>query len=93
MADSRVNMQTFNPFIDFSDLNLEEMLEKKIELYNKLRASSPALQPQVQTIISQLEQLIVEKTMTEPPEELEEGEEPKKDDNVLTIGELENDTS
>jgi hypothetical protein len=86
-------MQTFNPFIDFSDLNLEEMLEKKIELYNKLRASSPALQPQVQTIISQLEQLIVEKTMTEPPEELEEGEEPKKDDNVLTIGELENDTS
>ena len=86
-------MQTFNPFIDFSDLNLEEMLEKKIELYNKFRASSPALQPQVQVIIAQLEQLIVEKSMSEPPEELEEGEEPKKDDNVLTIGELENDTS
>ena len=90
MADSRVNMQTFNPFIDFSDLNLEEMLEKKIELYNKLRASSPALQPQVQTIISQLEQLIVEKTMTEPPEELEEGEEPKEEDGAsVTIGEIE----
>ena len=82
-------MQTFNPFIDFSDLNLEEMLEKKIELYNKLRASSPALQPQVQVIIDQLEQLIVEKSMSEPVE-LDEDEEPKDEDGTsVTIGEIE----
>ena len=83
-------MQTFNPFIDFSDLNLEEMLEKKIELYNKLRASTPMVRPQVQIIIEQLEQLIVEKSMSEPPEELEEGEEPKDEDGTtVTIGEIE----
>jgi len=82
-------MQTFNPFIDFSDLNLEEMLEKKIELYNKLRASTPMVGPQLQVIIAQLEQLIVEKTMSEPIE-LEEGEEPKDDDGAsVTIGEIE----
>lgn len=82
-------MQTFNPFIDFSDLNLEEMLEKKIELYNKLRASTPMVRPQLQVIIAQLEQLIVEKTMSEPIE-LEEGEEPKDDDGAsVTIGEIE----
>ena len=89
MADSRVNMQTFNPFIDFSDLNLEEMLEKKIELYNKLRASTPMVRPQVQVIIEQLEQLIVEKSMSEPIE-LEEGEKPKDEDGAsVTIGEIE----
>ena len=85
-------MQTFNPFIDFSDLNLEEMLEKKIELYNNLRASSPMVRPQVQIIIEQLEQLIVEKSMSEPPEELEEGEgeKPKDEDGAsVTIGEIE----
>ena len=83
-------MQTFNPFIDFSDLNLEEMLEKKIELYNKLRVSTPMVRPQVQVIIEQLEQLIVEKSMSEPPEELEEGEEPKDEDGTtVTIGEIE----
>ena len=83
-------MQTFNPFIDFSDLNLEEMLEKKIELYNKLRASTPMVRPQVQVIIEQLEQLIVEKSMSEPPEELEEDEEPKDEDGAsVTIGEIE----
>ena len=83
-------MQTFNPFIDFSDLNLEEMLEKKIELYNKLRASTPMVRPQVQIIIEQLEQLIVEKSMSESPEELEEGEEPKDEDGTtVTIGEIE----
>ena len=82
-------MQTFNPFIDFSDLNLEEMLEKKIELYTKLRASTPMVGPQLQVIIAQLEQLIVEKTMSEPIE-LEEGEEPKDDDGAsVTIGEIE----
>jgi len=82
-------MQTFNPFIDFSDLNLEEMLEKKIELYNKLRASTPMVRPQLQVIIAQLEQLIAEKTMSEPIE-LEEGEEPKDDDGAsVTIGEIE----
>jgi len=82
-------MQTFNPFIDFSDLNLEEMLEKKIELYNKLRASTPMVGPQLQVIIAQLEQLIAEKTMSEPIE-LEEGEEPKDDDGAsVTIGEIE----
>ena len=86
----KVNIQTFNPFIDFSDLNLEEMLEKKIELYNKLRASTPMVRPQVQIIIEQLEQLIVEKSMSEPPEELEEGEEPKDEDGTtVTIGEIE----
>ena len=83
-------MQTFNPFIDFSDLNLEEMLEKKIELYNKLRTSTPTIQPQVQVIIDQLEQLIVEKSMSEPPEELEEDEKPKDEDGAsVTIGEIE----
>ena len=83
-------MQTFNPFIDFSDLNLEEMLEKKIELYNKLRASTPMVRPQVQIIIEQLEQLIVEKSMSEPPEALEEGEEPKDEaGTTVTIGEIE----
>ena len=82
-------MQTFNPFIDFSDLNLEEMLEKKIELYNKLRASSPAVQPQVQVIIAQLEQLIVEKSMSEPVD-FDEDEEPKDEDGAtVTIGEVE----
>ena len=82
-------MQTFNPFIDFSDLNLEEMLEKKIELYTKLRASTPMVGPQLQVIIAQLEQLIAEKTMSEPIE-LEEGEEPKDDDGAsVTIGEIE----
>ena len=82
-------MQTFNPFIDFSDLNLEEMLEKKIELYNKLRASTPTIQPQVQVIIDQLEQLIVEKSMSEPVE-LDEDEEPKDEDGTsVTIGEIE----
>tara|TARA_B100000029_G_scaffold447776_1_gene469789 strand:+ start:305 stop:547 length:243 start_codon:yes stop_codon:yes gene_type:complete len=80
-------MQTFNPFVDFSDLNLEELLERKIELYNKLRASTPTIRPQVQIIIDQLEQLIVEKSASEVDEMLEEEEEPKKDDNVLTIGE------
>ena len=83
-------MQTFNPFIDFSDLNLEEMLEKKIELYNKLRASTPMVRPQLQVIIAQLEQLIVEKSMSEPPEELDEDEEPKDEDGEsVTIGEIE----
>ena len=82
-------MQTFNPFIDFSDLNLEEMLEKKIELYNKLRTSTPTIQPQVQVIIDQLEQLIVEKSMSEPVE-LDEDEEPKDEDGTsVTIGEIE----
>ena len=82
-------MQTFNPFIDFSDLNLEEMLEKKIELYNKLRASTPMVRPQVQIIIDQLEQLIVEKSMSEPVE-LDEDEEPKDEDGTsVTIGEIE----
>ena len=82
-------MQTFNPFIDFSDLNLEEMLEKKIELYNKLRASTPMVRPQVQIIIEQLEQLIVEKSMSEPVE-LDEDEEPKDEDGTsVTIGEIE----
>jgi hypothetical protein len=80
-------MQTFNPFVDFSDLNLEELLERKIELYNKLRASTPTIRPQVQVIIDQLEQLIVEKSANAVDEMLEEEEEPKKDDNVLTIGE------
>lgn len=80
-------MQTFNPFVDFSDLNLEELLERKIELYNKLRASTPTIRPQVQVIIDQLEQLIVEKSASAVDEMLEEEEEPKKDDNVLTIGE------
>ena len=83
----KLSMQTFNPFVDFSDLNLEELLERKIELYNKLRASTPTIRPQVQIIIDQLEQLIVEKSASEVDEMLEEEEEPKKDDNVLTIGE------
>ena len=85
-------MQTFNPFIDFSDLNLEEMLEKKIELYNKLRASTPMVRPQVQIIVQQLEQMIEEKSMEGPPALTEDGEEkPKKDDDgtTVTIGEIE----
>ena len=83
-------MHTFNPFVDFSDLDLEELLEKRIEMYKKLQASTPLVRPQVQIIIEQLEQLIVEKSMSEPPEELEEGEEPKDEDGTtVTIGEIE----
>ena len=82
-------MQTFNPFIDFSDLNLEELLEKRIEMYKKLQASTPLVRPQVQIIVQQLEQMIEEKSMSEPVE-LDEDEEPKDEDGTsVTIGEIE----
>ena len=85
-------LQTFNPFVDFSDLNLEELLEKRIEMYKKLQASTPLVRPQVQIIVQQLEQMIEEKSMEGPPALTEDGEEkPKKDEDgtTVTIGEIE----
>ena len=54
----------FNPFVDFSNLTIEQLAEKKTELTKKLMGiNNLRVRDQVTGILNQIELLIAEKSL------------------------------
>tara|TARA_B100000586_G_scaffold17731_1_gene11834 strand:+ start:296 stop:523 length:228 start_codon:yes stop_codon:yes gene_type:complete len=74
----------FNPFVDFSNLTIEELAEKKTELTKKLMGiNNLRVRDQVQAIINQIELLVAEKSEANLRKELESSEDY---DDSISIG-------
>ena len=66
----------FNPFVDFSNLTVEQLAEKKTELTKKLMGiNNLRVRDQVTGILNQIELLITEKSEARLRKEYEESEE------------------
>ncbi len=65
----------FNPFVDFSNLTVEQLAEKKTELTKKLMGiNNLRVRDQVTGILNQIELLIKEKSEESLRKELESSE-------------------
>lgn len=74
----------FNPFVDFSNLSVEQLAEKKTELTKKLMGiQNLRVRDQVTGILNQIELLIQEKSEASLRKELESSEDY---DDSLSIG-------
>ena len=74
----------FNPFVDFSNLTVEQLAEKKTELTKKLMGiHNLRVRDQVIGILNQIELLIAEKSEASLRKELESSEDY---DDSLSIG-------
>ena len=74
----------FNPFVDFSNLTVEQLAEKKTELTKKLMGiNNLRVRDQVIGILNQIELLIQEKSEESLRKELESSEDY---DDSLSIG-------
>ena len=74
----------FNPFVDFSNLTIEELAEKKTELTKKLMGiNNLRVRDQVTGILNQIELLIAEKSEASLRKELESSEDY---DDSISIG-------
>jgi len=74
----------FNPFVDFSNLTIEELAEKKTELTKKLMGiNNLRVRDQVTGILNQIDLLIKEKSEARLRKEYEESEDY---DDSLSIG-------
>tara|TARA_B100001013_G_C24409875_1_gene363506 strand:- start:41 stop:268 length:228 start_codon:yes stop_codon:yes gene_type:complete len=74
----------FNPFVDFSNLTIEQLAEKKTELTKKLMGiNNLRVREQVGGILNQIDLLINEKTEARLRKEYEESEDY---DDSLSIG-------
>ena len=74
----------FNPFVDFSNLTVEQLAEKKTELTKKLMGiNNLRVRDQVIGILNQIELLIQEKSEASLRKELESSEDY---DDSLSIG-------
>ena len=74
----------FNPFVDFSNLTVEQLAEKKTELTKKLMGiNNLRVRDQVTGILNQIELLIQEKSEASLRKELESSEDY---DDSLSIG-------
>ena len=74
----------FNPFVDFSNLTVEQLAEKKTELTKKLMGiQNLRVRDQVTGILNQIELLIQEKSEASLRKELESSEDY---DDSISIG-------
>ena len=74
----------FNPFVDFSNLTVEQLAEKKTELTKKLMGiHNLRVRDQVTGILNQIELLIAEKSEASLRKELESSEDY---DDSISIG-------
>jgi hypothetical protein len=74
----------FNPFVDFSNLTIEQLAEKKTELTKKLMGiNNLRVRDQVTGILNQIELLIAEKSEASLRKELESSEDY---DDSISIG-------
>ena len=74
----------FNPFVDFSNLTVEQLAEKKTELTKKLMGiNNLRVRDQVPGILNQIELLIAEKSEASLRKELESSEDY---DDSISIG-------
>ena len=74
----------FNPFVDFSNLSVEQLAEKKTELTKKLMGiQNLRVRDQVIGILNQIELLIQEKSEASLRKELESSEDY---DDSISIG-------
>ena len=74
----------FNPFVDFSNLTVEQLAEKKTELTKKLMGiNNLRVRDQVTGILNQIELLIQEKSEASLRKELESSEDY---DDSISIG-------
>jgi len=74
----------FNPFVDFSNLTVEQLAEKKTELTKKLMGiHNLRVRDQVIGILNQIELLIAEKSEASLRKELESSEDY---DDSISIG-------
>ena len=74
----------FNPFVDFSNLTVEQLAEKKTELTKKLMGiRNLRVRDQVTGILNQIELLIQEKSEASLRKELESSEDY---DDSISIG-------
>ena len=74
----------FNPFVDFSNLTVEQLAEKKTELTKKLMGiHNLRVRDQVSGILNQIELLIAEKSEASLRKELESSEDY---DDSISIG-------
>ena len=74
----------FNPFVDFSNLSVEQLAEKKTELTKKLMGiQNLRVRDQVRGILNQIELSIQEKSEARLRKELESSEDY---DDSLSIG-------
>ena len=65
----------FNPFVDFSNLTIEELTEKKIELTKKLAGiQNLRVRDQIYGILNQIDLLTQEKSEARLRKEYEENE-------------------
>jgi|TARA_B100001964_G_scaffold37843_2_gene41169 hypothetical protein len=65
----------FNPFVDFSNLNLEQLHEKKAELQKKIMTiRNDRIRDQISAMINQLDLMIYEKYTLQKQKELEESD-------------------
>jgi len=65
----------FNPFVDFSNLNLEQLHEKKSELQKKnMTITNSRIRDQISAMINQLDLMIYEKYTLQKQKELEESD-------------------
>ena len=65
----------FNPFVDFSGLNLEQLAEKKIELQKKIKIiNNLRVRDQIFGILNQLDLIMQEKNEARIRKEHEESE-------------------
>ena len=65
----------FNPFVDFSNLNLEQLHEKKSELQKKnMTITNSRIREQISAMINQLDLMIYEKYTLQKQKELEESD-------------------
>ena len=70
----------FNPFVDFSNLTIEELTEKKIELTKKLLGvQNLRVRDQIYGILNQIELLTQEKAEARLRKEYEESEDYNSD--------------
>ena len=74
----------FNPFVDFSNLTIDQLAEKKTELTKKLMGiNNLRVRDQVTGILNQIELLIAEKSEASLRKELESSEDY---DDSISIG-------
>ena len=74
----------FNPFVDFSNLTIEQLAEKKTELTKKLTGiNNLRVRDQVTGILNQIDLLVHEKSEARLRKEYEESEDY---DDSLSIG-------
>ena len=65
----------FNPFVDFTNLNLEQLAEKKIELQKKIKIiNNLRVRDQIFGILNQLDLIMQEKNEARMRKEYEESE-------------------